>query len=311
MVQPVMNRSRPLRVSAVVHLGILLFTGASLAAAEGTVSDNSAVPPVPNAHHVPIPLPQNPPAVPALSADQVLAWDKETKDQIVPHGTVDTKYTFFLTNISPAVVTITGVHTSCGCTAAQLPEIPWNIPAGGTGEINVTMNVANKVGLVAKTVTVNTDKGPKVLFVKTTILPPTAAQMAGDDRSNNQKIALADRQAVFRGDCARCHSASENKFGHELFVSVCGVCHEAEHRAAMVPDLKTLKHPTNAEYWRNWITHGKAGTLMPAFSKKEEGILTDEQIESLVKYLSETIPTQPAASGAKPQVQALPRPQSR
>jgi mono/diheme cytochrome c family protein len=58
----------------------------------------------------------------------------------------------------------------------------------------------------------------------------------------------------------------------------------------MVPNLRAIAQETNAEYWRNWVTQGKAGTLMPAFSEKHGGILNDAQIDSLVKYLSTTIP---------------------
>ena len=54
----------------------------------------------------------------------------------------------------------------------------------------------------------------------------------------------------------------------------------------MVPDLHALPHATDAAFWRGMITHGRDGTLMPAFSNQEGGPLTDAQIESLVTYLS-------------------------
>jgi mono/diheme cytochrome c family protein len=226
-----------------------------------------------------------------LSINSILKWDAETKEVTVTNGTIDTHFAFWLTNVSTDEIVINGVHTSCGCTAAQLPEQPWKLAPGTNGEIRVTMNVAGKVGLLTKTVTINTDEGPKILFVKANILPPAAGQMTAIDREANQKLALADRQAVFQGDCARCHAEVGPKMGKELYASVCGVCHEAEHRASMVPNLHALSQPTNAEYWRNWITKGKPGTLMPAFSEKEEGILSDDQIDSIVKYLTETIPS--------------------
>lgn len=238
-----------------------------------------------------IPTPQLP-AAPSL--DALLKWDKETKESLVTNGIVDVHFKFWLTNVSSSDVIINSVSTSCGCTAAKLPEQPWRLIPGTNGEIGVTMNVANKSGIVQKSVTINTDKGSKMLFVKANILPPTAEQMAANERENNQKIALADRQAVFRGDCARCHADSINKSGKELYTSVCGVCHEADHRATMVPNLHALTQPTNAEYWRNWITKGKQGTLMPAFAQAEGGILSDAQVESLVKYLMETISSKPA-----------------
>ncbi|MBC8095237.1 MAG: DUF1573 domain-containing protein [Akkermansiaceae bacterium] len=270
---------------------------------------NDILPIVPVAIAPAVPLPNLAGANPV---DAILKWSAETREVTVTNGTVLTHFNFQLTNVSSEPIVINSVQASCGCTTAQLPAQPWTLVSGTNGEINVTMNLAGKMGLVTKTVTINTDKGSKILFVKSNILPPTAAQMASGDREVNQKLALADRQAVLRGDCAKCHSETKDASGHdkldkELYASVCGVCHESEHRAAMVPNLRTLAQETNAEYWRNWITHGKPGTLMPAFSDKEGGILNEAQIESLVKYLTATIPARSQANIARP----LPLPQPR
>lgn len=73
--------------------------------------------------------------------------------------------------------------------------------------------------------------------------------------------------------------------------AACGICHDARRRAAMVTDLKRLEHGTNAAYWRHWVEHGKAGTLMPAFSDKSGGPLTRDQIDSLVAYLQKKYPS--------------------
>jgi len=112
------------------------------------------------------------------------------------------------------------------------------------------------------------------------------------DRTRIQQMVAIDRQAVFKGDCAKCHAEpTVGKMGHELYVAGCGICHDAEHRAAMVPDLRALKHPTNAEHWRQWITASKPGSLMPAFSQAHDGPLNDEQIASLVNYLTNAMPS--------------------
>jgi mono/diheme cytochrome c family protein len=142
---------------------------------------------------------------------------------------------------------------------------------------------------------VNANKGSKTLNVTTHVLPDMSTPEA---RTNNVKMATADRQAVFKGDCMQCHvdpakdSAGHEKLGQDLYTAVCGVCHEAAHRATFVPDLHHLKEPTSAAFWRNWITSGKPGTLMPAFAKTEGGILSSEQVDSLVSYLSTNIPSQ-------------------
>jgi mono/diheme cytochrome c family protein len=273
-----------------------------------TVLPASQVPPA--VTHQPPPVnPFGPAPHPAL--ENYLAFDAETKSVSVTNGTPAAHFTFNLTNISTVDVTINFVQTSCGCTVAKLPSTPWKVAPKENGEISATMQLAGTPpgGTKTKTLTVNTDKGPKALYVKATVLaaPPS---MTGMDRTNAQKIAMADRQAVFKGDCARCHAApakdaaGHDRMGHDLFTVVCGVCHEAEHRASFVPDLKHLPEPTSAEFWKNWIMHGKPGTLMPAFAQSEGGILSDAQINTLVGYLVATVPPRatPIASPTSLQV---------
>jgi mono/diheme cytochrome c family protein len=154
------------------------------------------------------------------------------------------------------------------------------------------MSLAGKSGVVVKTVTVHTDKGSKVLMVKTTIqAPPPDTAAEAMNRQRNQQIAMTDRQSVFKGDCAKCHvEPLIGKTGKELFTAACGICHEAEHRATMVQDLHQLKVAPNAEYWKFFIVNGKPATLMPAFSQAQGGPLSDAQIATLVDYLVKDFP---------------------
>jgi cytochrome c553 len=245
------------------------------------------------------------PAHPAL--DTYLAFDKDQKEVSVPNGTAEANFSFNLTNISQADVLINGVQTSCGCTVAKLPSQPWKLSPNDHGEISATMNLAGVPagGYKEKTLTVHSDKGDKVLIVKTTVLAAAPA-MSEMDRTNNVKAALVDRQVVFKSDCARCHvtpakdAAGHDKMGPDLYTAVCGICHNAEHQASFVPNLHKLPEPTNMEFWRNWIMHGKPGTLMPAFAKAEGGILSDEQINSLAQYLAATIPSHPVVTAPSP-----------
>jgi mono/diheme cytochrome c family protein len=103
-------------------------------------------------------------------------------------------------------------------------------------------------------------------------------------REANLKMAQADRQAVFKGDCARCH-AEPAKFstGHTMYRQLCGICHDAKPRASFVPELRMINHPMDYEFWRTNIAYGHPGTMMPAFAKSEGGPLTDEQIDMLAK----------------------------
>jgi mono/diheme cytochrome c family protein len=150
-----------------------------------------------------------------------------------------------------------------------------------------------------KTVTVDSNTGIKNLLVKVNIpLGAVAGQLpAGltpNDRMRNMQLALANRQNVLKGDCAKCHvQPAEGKMGKELYATACSICHNAEHKATVVPDLQNLPHPTNAEYWKQFIAAGKTNSLMPAFAKDQDGFMTPEQVDSLVQYLVKDFPKEP------------------
>jgi hypothetical protein len=50
------------------------------------------------------------------------------------------------------------------------------------------------------------------------------------------------------------------------------------------------------DFWQTWTAHGKAGSLMPAFSTADGGPLSDMQIASIAGYLNATIPSQVPAN---------------
>jgi cytochrome c553 len=268
--------------------------------------------------------PQNPvqaayvPPPVATQPATYLTWDSERKETNVISGQTSAAFTFWLTNVSPEAVTINSVRTSCGCTVAQLPSMPWKLDPGASGSIPVTMSLAGKIGSIEKAVMVDGTTGNKTLIVRANMPSPANQPVAGGgidpDRIKNMQMTLADRQVVFKGECAKCHAEpAANKTGEQLYVAACGICHDSVHRAAMVPDLKNLRHPTNEEHWRKWTRSGRPGSMMPAFAKSEGGPLTDEQIDSLVKFLTDTITAKakpvngvtPAATSAQVQPATL------
>jgi mono/diheme cytochrome c family protein len=235
--------------------------------------------------------PVQPPQSLGQLPDGILAFDATTKEYTTKSGEMEAKFAFSVTNISSNEVVISGVQTSCGCTVAHL-TYPWKLQPSESGVIPLTMNLMGKFGVVFKSATVVTDKGQKMLTVKTTITPPETNQRTmGDDREKNRLIATADRQAVFMGDCAKCHVEPViGQVGKVLYDKACGICHEATPRATMVTDLHNLKTVPNSEYWKFSIVNGKPGTLMPAFAQTQGGPLSDAQIASLVDYLVKDFP---------------------
>ena len=219
-----------------------------------------------------------------------------TNRALVAHVTTDTNA------LRPVPITVLSVHPSCGCTTAELPPVPWVIPAGSNGLIKIAVNLQGKAGILFKSVNVSTDRGNKNLMLRINIPPaPPPPQMTEAQRAAGVAAAKIDRQAVFKGDCASCHIKNiQGQYGQALFTGLCSVCHEGTPRASMVPDLHNLPDPTSEEFWRTWITSGKAGTLMPAFATSQGGPLNDMQIASLAAYLNAVIPPHavPAATNA-------------
>lgn len=222
----------------------------------------------------------------------VFVWDSATKSKLLALNASTAQFTFSFANVSSNVVTILSVRPSCNYLAVQLPPLPWTIAPGGNGQISVTVNLDSKSGTLFGSVLVITDKGSKLLTVKITIPAVTPTTMTDAMRAHNLTLAQMDRQAVFRNDCANCHAKPVvGKYGKKLYDTACGICHDAEKRAAQLPDLHKIKQPTTAEFWRTWIEQGKPGTLMPAFSTAAGGPLTDHQIKSLTNYLVQAIPS--------------------
>ena len=264
----------------------LFLTGTMVFAAGAPPATNPVVttPPVyvPNLSHVNDPLP-----------DGVLAWDDLSKATDAAADQQQAHFIFNFTNVTSGNVVVLSVHPSCGCTTAELPPTPWTIAPGTNGQIRLTVDLRGKSGTLFKTVTVSTDKGSKTLMLRINILPPVIPKMTDEERARDLAAAKIDRQAVFQGDCAKCHLNNvQGKYGKPLYDSVCAICHDAEQRAAMVPDLHNLKTPTSDEFWRTWIAHGKPGSLMPAFATSDGGPLTNIQIASLAAYLNVVIKSQ-------------------
>jgi len=222
----------------------------------------------------------------------LLAWDSLMKGTDVVSGLDFARFAFSFTNISDKSITILDVHPSCGCTTAEMPPVPWTLPAGTSGQIKIKVNLAGKSGTVFKSVKVTTDQGNKQLMLKITIETPPPVKLTDAQIQQGIMMSKADRQAVFKGDCASCHVKNVNgRYGQDLFNNICAVCHAAQNQATMVPDLSKLKVATNQEFWRTWITLGKPGSLMPAFATAQGGPLSDMQIASLAAYLNAVYPS--------------------
>lgn len=242
-----------------------------------------------------LPIPSRP--VSPTVEDKSFAFDPPTQIYHAKPGEQNITLTFRVTNISLETAVIKDVKTSCGCTVAKLPSKPWQVAPGASGDLELIIDLQGKSGTLIKTATIETLRGTRVLMFQVVLpeLPP--APLDPNARERNMQLATANRQAVFVGDCARCHVApTVGLIGKPLYQAACGICHESEHRATMVPDLAKLDHPTNRDFWLALIIAGKPGTLMPGFSADLGGPLSKSQIESIANYLAVTYPSRTPVS---------------
>lgn len=263
--------------------GVLLLLGGWMAVA-------GAQPLPPTVPVRPLPVPGQL-VSPGANPSGGLVFDAEAKEYRARRGEVTAHYEFYFTNTAPDTITINSVSSSCGCTTAQLPPMPWKLMPGEVGKIPVTLNFGGRAGLVVKTVTVHSSAGVKTLQVRADV--PDFAALQRAERLHHQQVARTNRQAVFHGDCARCHLPSPDLMGAALYAAACQICHDAAERAPMVADLRALPHPTGRQHWQVWISGGKPGSLMPAWARSHGGPLTEEQVASLVANLQDAVGRSP------------------
>ena len=224
---------------------------------------------------------------------RILTWDATAKVQKATMDERDVGFTFRFRNDTGEEIRIKRADSSCGCTVPRLPKLPWVIKPKETGSIPVTMDISGKIGVITKSIILNTDKGIITLRARADIARQFGADVkrSKEERAANLRAAAQNRQAVFHGKCVECHvKPTVGKRGRQLYATACGICHEAKDRASFVPNLRTLASGKDKNYWEQWTTESKPGTLMPAFGKKYGGPLDDKQITTLVAYLTRIYP---------------------
>src|ERR1019366_7134086 len=88
-----------------------------------------------------------------------LVWDAVEKTIEARPGDGAAEFMFQVTNKGAHPVTIQSTRTSCGCTVAVLPSIPWTLAPGDGGVMKVTVDFAGKDGWITKSVTVLSSEG--------------------------------------------------------------------------------------------------------------------------------------------------------
>src|SRR5688572_17696438 len=184
---------------------------------------------------------------PKVLTDDILRFDATEKEVHAHPGETTAMLTYSVTNVSTTNVVINWVRPSCGCTSAKVPPTPWILKPGEGGDMEFSIDLRGKYGVLSKYISIDTSHGQKYLQMKIHIPQQPAQNVAAaagmDSRTRNMQLAMVDRQIVFKGDCAKCHSepALGKTTGDALYTAACVICHDTPNRASMVPDLHALK----------------------------------------------------------------------
>ncbi len=73
-------------------------------------------------------------------------------------------YDFEFKNNGKGPLIISNASGSCGCTVAEYPNEP--VPPGQSGKMTIKFNSAEKMGHQEKSVTINTNAGVRMLYIK-------------------------------------------------------------------------------------------------------------------------------------------------
>jgi mono/diheme cytochrome c family protein len=184
--------------------------------------------------------------------------------------------TYTLRNNGDEPVHISGLHPSCGCTAAIVDSD--NIKPGGDAHIRAIFNTFGKAeGNFSKNITVVTNSAVKSSFrvgfhgvLKMPAMPHIGQEM--------------HLSGIFQGNCASCHAMrGRGQLGVSLWNDDCALCHTGEANAPPSLDDRKMIEITPSKFERI-IANGIQGKNMPAFDNKHQGPLTDQQILSLREF---------------------------
>lgn len=103
---------------------------------------------------------------------KVLEWNKETHDfGNITEGT-KAKYTFTFTNTGAEPAVVQSAQASCGCTVPTYSKEP--VLNGGKGSVTAIFDSSGKTGNQTKTITVTTNVGVYLLYIKCNVVAKVA-----------------------------------------------------------------------------------------------------------------------------------------
>lgn len=188
-------------------------------------------------------------------------------------------HVFVFRNTGSDTLHILDVRASCGCTAALVAAS--HVPPGGKGEIKATFNSRGKRGLVRKTITVTSNDADRSIVT---------LNLVADIEAPVKVHATMDMHGSYlEGKCANCHvERGIGKSGAQLFAADCAMCH-GEYGTGGVAfalnDAAYLQKVDDGHLTERIAKGSPTNPMMLGFGKRYGGPLTDDQIESLVRFI--------------------------
>ena len=201
------------------------------------------------------------------------------------------EHVFKVKNTGDRPLVITGVRTSCGCTAAMMESSV--IEPGGTGNLRVSFSPKGGKTPVTRSITVSSNDPVKKDFtLKVSADPQVASEVdvkiAPVKRTHERKARLD-----LDGKCAKCHVPQKpGMSGKKLYIAACAKCHGDSGEGIML-DGETLGAAIKVggtgvrteDGIRQTITAGTGHPWMPGFGAEYGGPLSEKQVASLVKLV--------------------------
>jgi hypothetical protein len=140
------------------------------------------------------------------------------------------------------------------------------------GRIQATVRTDGKEGPITKTIQVKTNDPLRPLIVLKLKAEVKDPFHEGISKPGN----------LFHEPCRRCHvDRGIGKRGGHLFSADCLMCHSRGKDAKPLASLRKLPR----DRIKKGIEDGVSDTMMPGFSSRSGGPLTNVQIRSLIEYI--------------------------
>ena len=193
---------------------------------------------------------------------------------------VELKHVFRLSNTGSKVLQLWHAQSTCGCTIPSLGKKQLQ-PREST-ELVVIVDTTMKQSKITKKVSL-TSNDP--------VNRVTYFYLSMDVQNPHIGMSDEERAKIFTSDrCSSCHvSMGQGTHGKELYEADCAMCHGKRAQGVVGPPL--FGNYENAVFKENIVqitSYGsKSHHSMPGFLYTASGPLSQEQIDSIVKYLSQ------------------------